>query len=318
MARPVGIIANPFSGTDIRRIVSHASSSDNLHKVQMLQCVLVGLVEAGVREVLYLPDPSNLVPAAYWALRNALREKLAIRPVLNECRGERRETSLATAAMVREGVGAIVTLGGDGTVRLVAKTARGVPLMPLPAGTNNVFPICTEPTVAGLAAGAVAVGGDTSGCHRAKLCRVFVGDNFDLALIDVALLDASFTGSRAIWEPASLRALVVSQGLRHMVGLSAIAGQVCPVGLEEPAGAYIRFGPGRMVRALIAPGQFADVSVAEARRIPCGTVVELGRGPGVLACDGERIGVVATHVPVTVEVSLDGPLVIDPAVVLQR
>jgi predicted polyphosphate/ATP-dependent NAD kinase len=61
MPRPVGITANPFSGTDIRRVVAYAATSNNWGKVQILQRVLVGLAEAGVREVLYMPDPSNLV-----------------------------------------------------------------------------------------------------------------------------------------------------------------------------------------------------------------------------------------------------------------
>lgn len=111
MPKPVGIIANPFSGKDIRRISAYAATSNNLGKVQILQRVLVGLAEAGVKEVLYMPDPSNLVPAAFRTLRSDDRREMEIHPVLDRYRGERDDTVRAAAALVRRGVGAIIILG---------------------------------------------------------------------------------------------------------------------------------------------------------------------------------------------------------------
>ncbi|GIT59723.1 MAG: hypothetical protein Ct9H300mP19_16710 [Dehalococcoidia bacterium] len=58
--------------------------------------------------------------------------------------------------MVEQGVDCIVTLGGDGTNRVVAKGCLEVPLVPISTGTNNVFPPNTEGTLAGIAAGSVA------------------------------------------------------------------------------------------------------------------------------------------------------------------
>ena len=37
-------------------------------------------------------------------------------------------------------VSCIVTLGGDGTNRVVAKGCGSVPILPISTGTNNVFP----------------------------------------------------------------------------------------------------------------------------------------------------------------------------------
>jgi len=43
----VGIIANPASGKDIRRLVAHAATIDNRGKVSIVRCALIGLAEAG-------------------------------------------------------------------------------------------------------------------------------------------------------------------------------------------------------------------------------------------------------------------------------
>lgn len=313
-----GIIANPFAGKDIRRVVAYASTSDTLNKVRTLQRVLVGLAEAGVQELLYMPDPARLVPAAFDSLRAPDRGPLEIRPVLETIRGEAEESALAAEAMVRQGARAIITLGGDGTNRLVARASGSVPLMPLSTGTNNAFPIWMEPMLAGLAAGRVAMGRGSGGCRREKALRITVGSVSDIALVDAAFLAGSYIGAGAIWEPESVRELVVTRGLPHAVGLSAIAGAVCPVDRDEPAGAYLRLGTGPTVRAAIAPGRFAELAVAGHRRIACGLSVELGPGPGVLACDGERLRLVPAGVRPVVQVAADGPVVIDPVAVLRQ
>lgn len=317
----MGIIANPFSGKDMRRLVAYGSVMDNLSKVRILQRVLAGLREAGIRQVLYMPDPVSLLPAAFEAMRAADREGVTITPVLDVVRGESSESARAAAAMVTRGVGAIITLGGDGTNRLVAAHAGRVPIMPLSTGTNNAFPTWVEPTIAGLAAGRVALGSrggsrTQGGCRQEKRLVVTVGDGTDMALVDVAYLKGDYTGAGAIWEPAMLRELVVTQGVPHAIGLSAIAGQVCPLGRAEAAGAYVRFGEGRTVRAPIVPGRFESLSVAAAQRVPLDSTMTLAEGPGVLALDGERLATVPTGVRPAVVVGTDGPVVIDPVAVL--
>ena len=52
----VGIIANPASGKDIRRLVAHATVCDNMEKVNLLRRILLGLQAAGVDRVLIMPD----------------------------------------------------------------------------------------------------------------------------------------------------------------------------------------------------------------------------------------------------------------------
>ena len=47
----VGIIANPASGKDIRRLIAHGSVFDNQEKVNIVRRVMLGLQAAGVEEV---------------------------------------------------------------------------------------------------------------------------------------------------------------------------------------------------------------------------------------------------------------------------
>ena len=60
----VGIIANPASGKDIRRLVAHGSTFDNNEKINIVRRVLLGLDAAGVSEVAYLPDTYGIVERA--------------------------------------------------------------------------------------------------------------------------------------------------------------------------------------------------------------------------------------------------------------
>ena len=60
----VGIIANPASGKDIRRLVAHGSAFDNNEKINIVRRVLLGLdAWPGIR-VAYLPDNYGIVERA--------------------------------------------------------------------------------------------------------------------------------------------------------------------------------------------------------------------------------------------------------------
>jgi predicted polyphosphate/ATP-dependent NAD kinase len=122
----VGVVANPASGRDIRRLVAGASVFDNAEKGSMVFRLLTGL---GATELEFLDLPIT---------------------------GLAGDTEAAVREMVRREVAAIVVLGGDGTHRLVANGCGDTPICALSTGTNNAFPQYCEPTVAGLATGLVA------------------------------------------------------------------------------------------------------------------------------------------------------------------
>ena len=148
---PIGIIVNPKSGKDVRRIVSHASTITNFEKVNILKRILLGIIATGARWVVYMPDSKDLVGNAFRLIDN--KDGLNVSPLNIPIVGNEKDTISATEQMVKIGVGVIITLGGDGTNRLVAKTTNNVPIIPISTGTNNIFPKFIEGTKAGLAAG---------------------------------------------------------------------------------------------------------------------------------------------------------------------
>ena len=193
----VGIIANPAAGKDIRRLVAHASVFDNNEKVNIVRRVLLGLEATGVQRVLVMPDYFGIGVKALHGLRLSLQVDSLEMPA------EHSDVDSARAAvLMREaGVACIVTLGGDGTNRAVAKGCGAVPLVPISTGTNNVFPVMIEGTVAGLAAGLVAQGvvDETEAVHPTLRLEIRRGDELvDIALIDAVVYDGHFLGSRAI------------------------------------------------------------------------------------------------------------------------
>ena len=150
----VGIIANPASGKDIRRLVAYGSVFDNQEKIRIVRRVLLGLQAAGIHRIAYMPEYFGIVERALDGLQvNMAAERLGF-----ATKADQRDSTRAAQMLAEQGADCIVTLGGDGTNRVVAKGAGQVPILPLSTGTNNVFPLMIEGTVAGLAAGLIAMG----------------------------------------------------------------------------------------------------------------------------------------------------------------
>ena len=185
----VGIIANPAAGKDIRRLVAQGRFVPNQEKVNILKRILAGLDAVGVERVVMMPDMARLGNGALDGGKYSLDVEFVDMTVFNA----ERDSVRAASAMSEMGVGSIITLGGDGTNQAVAKGCGDVPLVPVSTGTNNVFPVMAEGTLAGLAAGLVARGlvdseetiarskriGSASGRrpprHRARGCRHIQG-----------------------------------------------------------------------------------------------------------------------------------------------
>jgi predicted polyphosphate/ATP-dependent NAD kinase len=322
----VGVIANPASGRDIRRLVAGASVFDNAEKGNMVFRLMVGLGAAGVERVLMMPAASGLYDALEHNLRSHGRgAKLPELELLEmPLRHEARDTVEAVRRMCEQGVAAIAVLGGDGTSRLVARHCGKVPICPLSTGTNNAFPEMREATVAGIATGLVATGRLRT-LRREKVLRVHVeGENgrVDCALVDVAASSERFVGARALWKPESVHEIVVASAAPDAVGLSAVAGLLDPLPREAPYGLHLRLAPPEKARHVlsvpIAPGLVVPVGVAGARRVPLGEAVELEPRAGVIALDGEREIERGTEDRVSVAPDGGGPLVVDVAAAMRQ
>jgi len=319
----VGIVANPLSGRDIRRLVTQASVFPTAEKANMIQRMLTALAAVDVHRVLLSTDLGGISAAVLRALRRrqAMGQAGSVSspdrwPEVEFLDGQpirqtAQDTVEAVRRMVTAGARVIVCLGGDGTARVAAGAVGDVPLLALSTGTNNVFPAVREATTAGLAAGLVATGAVQASevTTRAKLLEARVGDRTETALVDVAVCTERHVASRAVWDPATLTQLFCAFAEPDAIGLSAILGQLSPVSRGEPDGVTARLEAGGTHRVLapIGPGLVATVGVRDIEPMRPGPAYPVDTAAGVLAVDGERELTFELGDQPTVRLRADGP-----------
>jgi hypothetical protein len=314
---PIGILVNPLSGRDVRRLAARAGTSTPDDKRNQLQRILVGAAAAGASRAVLVRDPFRIADAAV----EALGVHIEVRLLDLGARCHPRDTPAAAEAMRELGCGVLVVLGGDGTNRQIAKRWPDAPLIAISTGTNNVFPSRVEATMAGAAAGLIASGRvaleDAS--RRAKVVRIEIdGEKDDLALIDAVHLVGDATGNRMPYDPAKIRRLVVSRAEPCGVGISPIAGLLHPLGADEDGGVEVECdAAGDPLLVPIAPGLYAEIGIVASRRLAPGERVTL-RGPGLLAFDGDRERDLAPDQEAHLWVERSGPRVIDVPAALRR
>jgi hypothetical protein len=306
MNRVVGIIANPESGRDIRRLVSRASVFDNMEKVNIVERILTTLQVFGVKKILVMPESFGIVPAAVSALNKHLEMNIEYLPI--KVLANWKDTYEAVRLM-KDKVSAMIVIGGDGTNRIVAKLYNNIPIMPLSTGTNNVFPYMIEATIAAEATAAIAAGvvSKEEGAYRTKRLDILQnGELKDVALIDIAVTTHSFIGSKAVWKPEYIKEIVVSRCSPYNIGLSSIAGII---NQDDEKGLYIEVGDGKSIKAPIAPGILKDIGIENFKILNLGEEVKIKNVPSLFALDGERE--FNAKVDTYVKLTQNGPLIID-------
>jgi predicted polyphosphate/ATP-dependent NAD kinase len=304
----VGIIANPQAGKDARRIAADATTINNHDKVGIVRRILRALAFFGVERVVMMPDEFGI------GLRAQDRVPVALDLLAMPISGSTDDSALAARLMASD-VSCMISIGGDGTSRAVALGSRAVPVIPISTGTNNVFPVHVDGTIAGIAAAGLALGvvKPEEVCRQAKAIVVALdGQLEDLALVDAAITTEPFVGGRALWDGRSLQYLLLSQAQPFSLGLSSIGGVLQPVTDAEPAGLALTFGePGQRVIAPLAPGLLHALSVARWERVPIGfRHTETAGSPGTVALDGERTREFLPGQEIAFTLSDQGPLVV--------
>jgi hypothetical protein len=319
----VGIIANPASGSDIRRLVALGSVYGTQEKINIIQRTLVGLAAIGIDQLYLMPDVYHIGEAALERLPQNLadlRDKVKVLDMRAENCGE--DSINAARRMRAAGVGCIIVLGGDGTNRVVAKGCGDAPILPISTGTNNVIPYAVEGTVAGLAAGFVARFPEriSEFAYRSKWLEICVQDGeSDMALADVAVVDGQAVGSRAVWEPEGLQQAILTRAEPKTTGISSLGGFIQSVSPLEPWGVHIQFGkPGvGRVTAPLAPGLMATFGVERVHKLLIGDVVIVQGGQCILALDGEREIPLRRGQFAQIYLRQDGPWIVDVYKTLQ-
>lgn len=318
--RPVGILVNPSSGRDVRRIAARASVSTLETKRDQVARAVVGAAASGAPKILVVRD---LMRIAESAVEN-LRIHADIEIVSVETRYKPRDTELAAEALRGAGCGAVVVFGGDGTNRVLAKAWSDACIVPVSTGTNNVFPITIEAGVAGAAAGLVASGRVTAleVAPRAKVVRVeLCGEKDDIALVDAVLLAGDSVGNLMPYDAERIRSAVLARAEPASVGISPLGGLLLPSGFDDDFGVAVTCAgdeqaDGRSILVPISPGLYRSVRVTGARRLELGESISF-EGPGVLAFDGDRERNLAAGQTARLSVVRNGPHVIDVAKTLR-
>jgi predicted polyphosphate/ATP-dependent NAD kinase len=300
----VGIIANPVSARDIRRVVANASNLQIAERVSIVLRLLTTLKSLGVGRVLVMPDKAGIRALLQRHLRRERPDADAF-PAVEfldmEVSSTVEDTFRAARLMRAAGVRALVVLGGDGTHRAVVRECADIPIAGLSTGTNNAFPELREPTLVGMAVALYATGripaeqalawnkvlevdiaGGAGGAHRR-----------DLALVDAVISTERCIGARAVWKTEQLTAAYLTFADPTAIGLSAIGGLLMPVDRREPRGLAVRLAPDgenkRLdLRAPIAPGMLLDVAVAGWMPMRADEPMEVEHAGGIVALDGER------------------------------
>ncbi|MFT4101511.1 MAG: NAD(+)/NADH kinase [Burkholderiaceae bacterium] len=298
----VGIIANPVSARDIRRVIANANSLQLADRVNIVLRLLAALAAGGVGRVLMMPDREGLRVMLQRHLARARGPDAALAAVdyLHMPVTGSVDDTLRAARMLREtDVAAIVVLGGDGTHRAVVRECGDVPIVGISTGTNNAFPEMREPTITGLATGLFA--GGRVPASRAltsnKRLEITIREpdgtqRNDIALVDAVISREQYIGARAVWKTDTLAAVYVSYASPQAIGLSAIAGLLEPIARDERGGLAIELGePGRCAFELIAPiapGLMRPVPIACWRRLEHAVPQRVRQRAGIVALDGER------------------------------
>jgi len=289
----IGIIANPASGKDIRRLVSHATVVDNNEKINIVKRIVLAAQGCGVKKIYIMPDTFMIGYKVIDDLHISKELKIDVEVLKMDIKGNMTDTVNATKMMEQKGVDCIIVLGGDGTSRAVAKVITHAPLIAISTGTNNVYPEMMEGTVVGMAAAAIAssIFNIDETCYRDKRIEIYKDDQLvDIALIDCVISKQTFVGSKAIWDVEDIYKVVVSRAHPAAIGFSTIIGSKLIVGKEDNFGAAVNVNTGnKKVLVPIAAGTIREIIVDEPEILDLNKKMTFEASDnGIIALDGER------------------------------
>lgn len=324
-APTIGIIANPASGRDLRRLTATAGLYSSTDKASTIQRLLAAFGATGIAQVLLPSDMTGIAAAVLKASQGpvARDQHWPALEILDLPLSQTvADTRLATRLMVERGVAMIAVLGGDGTHKAVAAEAGDVPLLTLSTGTNNAFPELREATSAGLAGGLQATGRVPAGIglrrNKRLLVQVPEQDLCEWALVEVAVSPQRFIGARALSRSEDLAEVFACFAEPHAIGLSALCGLWCPVSRLDPHGAWVHLDAHAQhaLLAPLAPGLLQGCGIGASGRLEPGIAYPLSLPCGTLALDGEREIEFTEHDTPTVTLDANGPLTVDVEAVL--
>jgi hypothetical protein len=329
----LGIVVNPMSGRDVRRVVARASTSGHHEKQQQVTRLVLGAFAQGVEEIFLANEPFRINSRAVENLPQRDQVTLLEFPLTHSA----ADTETMVLKMWDAGCRVFIVLGGDGTNRIVAKTLPDSIILPLSTGTNNVFPTFVEASIAGAAAGLIASGKMSYQEHCIRCKQIHVcqqmdsalqssanpsADQRDLALIDAVLLENDQVGSLLPFKAENISTVLLTRAEPASVGVSPIGGYLLPSHHRDDFGVFIKCkaadagGPdGKTITVPISPGLYDKVHVQHIQKTKLDEKVTM-TGPGILALDGDRTISLGNQEQATLVVRRDGPWIIETPFVM--
>ena len=322
----LGIIVNPDSGKDIRRLVSDAFVFSNEQKLNIIERLIVSTCAFGVDSIWIMPDRYGFGEKAINNLYRREEVKRACKIIDMPFEMDASDTQKATEFFVSKEVDCIVVLGGDGTTRLVSKYNRSeIPIMPISSGTNNVVPEIIEGTSAGVVVAflsSLKKGQIHNYCRRHKYFEVEINDvETDIALVDVAFIEEDFIGSKAVWNPEKIMMLYVTRAYPGSLGLSSIIGvrKIVDPWSELAEKAEIGSKNGEKAFSMILPGLVSEFSIKKLTKVFPNQTEYISREKKYsISLDGERQIIVGVSDTVKITLRLDGPWFVNTQKVLEQ
>lgn len=311
----IGILVNPMSGRDVRRLAARASTSTHQDKQIQVTRLILSALDQGVEEIVLIDEPFRI---SRRAVEN-LPIKNRVRFIKSSLTHTSQDTAEIALKMKELDCNVIIVMGGDGTNRIVAKVWPDANILPLSTGTNNVFPKMVEASVAGTAAGIVAT--NRLNAHevarRCKQVHIETDKETDLALVDAVLLQNDELGNMLPYDTNKISDIILAISQPAAVGISPIGGYLIPSFEEDDFGVYIRCGEPaqKRMRVPVSPGLHKDIQINKAEKLELGEKIEL-MGPGILAFDGDREINLQAGETATLSVRRDGPWILDPQHIL--
>lgn len=328
----VAICVNPMSGRDVRRLAALATNMTHEAKRDIVARIAAGASAWGATDIYVAKEPFRIAAAALEHLDIPARVHLLDNPIRNSA----VDTETNILSFLEQGCRVIVSLGGDGTNRAIVRAlekaaadpalrelAADVHLLALSTGTNNVFPVLAEPTIAGMVAALQATSqlAEPDLKRRAKVLHVAgqpasekAHELPDVGLIDAVLLRQDHVGNLLPFNAGRIDRILLTRAEPAAIGMSPIGGLLQRVGEEHDHGLLLELGTAdddaQHFRAPLSPGAFQSVHVKSATEISFGVAVPFS-GPGVLALDGDRDHKLLDGATLRVEIRRDGPWIID-------
>lgn len=322
----VGIVANPNSGKDIRRLVTHATVFDNTEKVNILRRIIAGVIGMGEHKIYLMPDRYRLGKRTLDSMDASYKDHVEIlkMPVYDQ---QDDSTRFARLMVKEKQADVLIVMGGDGTSRAVAKVVGDVPLIPVSTGTNNVYPTMIEGTSVAFAAAAIAEGIFTREevAKHGKRIEISVKNaagevKNDIALIDAVFSTCTFVGVRALLSNEEIGSVLVTQCHPASIGFSALAGSVDVVSPQEDGGLFLEIDWEKDdYIAAISAGTLTKFGVTSQRRVANHEKLSLTAAhDGIVAVDGERELPFREGDEITLVITENGPRKVDVRDLVER